>query len=135
VPRLQGSHRLIVGDGGLSVASVWFDVDELTALAGDLSKAAATAPVKAAVVVQKAAVDTQRDAQAFCPVDTVNLRASIETEPMGPLAAEIGPTASYGHFVEFGTSRMGPQPYLGPGLDRNTPAFLAAMEQVAGGLL
>ena len=39
-------------------------------------------------------------------------------------------TVPYGIYLEGGTSRMPPQPYLFPALDAVTPGFLAAMEQV-----
>jgi hypothetical protein len=42
--------------------------------------------------------------------------------------AEIGPTASYGIYVELGTSRMRPQPYLGPATEKHAPAFYRAAE-------
>ncbi|WP_238999285.1 HK97-gp10 family putative phage morphogenesis protein [Segeticoccus rhizosphaerae] len=90
----------------------------------------------AAKVVRKVAADVERDAKILAPVDTGNLRNSISTSITGDgrhasMRAEIGPTASYGGYVEFGTSRMGPQPYLGPSLDRHTDPFVTAMEQVA----
>lgn len=113
-----------------------FDGSDLTRLAVDLDAAAGAVGGLAATVVRKVAADVQRDAQAFAPVDTGNLRGSISTDITGDgrnahITAEIGPTAAYGAHVEFGTSRRGPAAFMGPALDRNTPQFVAAMEQVA----
>ncbi|HQW74158.1 MAG TPA: HK97 gp10 family phage protein [Ornithinibacter sp.] len=80
-------------------------------------------------VIAKTCADTERDAKAFCPVDTGNLRASIGYDVKG-LRGEVGPTASYGRYVEEGTSRMAPHAYLGPAFDRNAANFVAAVGQI-----
>lgn len=88
----------------------------------------------AAAVTRKTAADITRDAKTLAPVDTGNLRASIGSTirgdgRMGVVRAEIGPTASYGIYVEMGTSRMAAQPFLRPATDRNLPGWRAALEQ------
>ncbi|HET7398992.1 MAG TPA: HK97-gp10 family putative phage morphogenesis protein [Intrasporangium sp.] len=113
------------------------DLSELNSLTVDLGKAGEKALPLARRVIQKSAADIKRDAQVFAPVDTGNLRSSIgyETHELASaVTAEIGPTASYGHFVEFGTSRMGPHAYMGPALDRNGYSFEKAMAAVAKAL-
>ena len=45
--------------------------------------------------------------------------------------AEIGPTASYGEYVELGTSRMAPHAYLGPAFDRHAGSWADALDEVA----
>lgn len=110
-----------------------FDVSDLNRLSADLGNASRKVLPLARIVIQKSAADIKRDAQAFAPVDTGNLRSSIgyETRELGTaVTAEIGPTASYGAFVEFGTSRMGPHAYMGPALDRNGHAFEKAMGDI-----
>lgn len=114
---------------GLSV-----DVTDFNKLAADLGKVGARTTYRAAKIVRKTIFDTQRDAQAFCPVDTGNLRNSFVTEVIG-LTGVTGPTAEYGEYVELGTSRQAPAAYVGPAVDRNTPPFVAALEQLAGDLL
>lgn len=107
------------------------DASELNQLAIDLGAAGARAPVLARQVVQKSSADIKRDGQRFAPVDTGHLMNSITYEtrqlPAGA-AGEIGPTAEYGRYVEEGTSTMAPRAYMGPALDRNTPAFVTAAE-------
>jgi HK97 gp10 family phage protein len=112
-----------------------FDVSELNRLAADMGKAGGAVGAKTARVVEGTAVRVEADAKAFAPVDTGNLRASIGHEVTGDgrnsvIEAEIFATASYAVWVEGGTSRMAPRAFLGPALDRNTPGFVEAMEQV-----
>jgi HK97 gp10 family phage protein len=110
------------------VATEW-DVSQVLRLAADLGKTSAETTTRASAAVRKSALDIERDAKTKAPVDTGNLRNSIgTTTTLAGLEAQIGPTANYGAFVEYGTSRMGPQPYMGPALDANEPAFVAAME-------
>jgi HK97 gp10 family phage protein len=107
------------------------DVSELNRLVIDLGRLGDEAAHVARIAVRKTAADIKATAQAIVPVDTGNLRSSItfETRVTGHGAtAEIGPSASYGGFVEFGTSRMGPHAYMGPALDRHG----WQMEEAAG---
>jgi HK97 gp10 family phage protein len=105
------------------VASLWFDgIDRVNTLAVDLAKSGVKVGAAAQTVVAKVAHDVEASAKAFCPVDTGNLRGSIGTD-LGVLQAAIGPTASYGGYVEWGTSRMGPHAYMGPALDRHAAEF------------
>ena len=105
-------------------------------LAQELHSAAGRVGADMANVIRKGASDIERDAKINAPVDTGFLRSSISTDYTGDgrtrsMTAEIGPTASYALYVEFGTSRMRAQPYLFPATDRHEPAILAAMAQVA----
>lgn len=113
------------------------DADALRSFGSDLAGQAGKIAAMGAAVVQKSAYDVQRGAMARCPVDTGNLRASISMEFRGggaSVEAEIGPTASYGGYVEDGTSRMAPQPYMGPATDAVEPKFLAAIAKLTEGL-
>lgn len=88
---------------------------------------------RASAVVRKVAFDTEADAKALAPVDTGMLRNSITTAVTGNgLTAAVVATASYAPFVEGGTSRQTPQPFMGPATDRNTPLFYEAMSQLGG---
>ena len=111
-------------------------LDELNSIAADLRKAGFLAQWRAGQVVAKAALDVEAAAKGFCPVDTGFLRSSIGVDlDMAAASAVIGPTAEYGAFVEFGTSRMAPAAYMGPALDRVSPSFAAAIEQLGGDVL
>ncbi|WP_347042022.1 HK97-gp10 family putative phage morphogenesis protein [Brachybacterium nesterenkovii] len=100
--------------------------------AADLRARSAALPDRAGLVVRKVAMDTQADAQRFAPVDTGNLRSSINTTTQG-LRAEVTATADYAVFVENGTSRMAPRPFMGPATERHTPVFREAMARLAEG--
>lgn len=121
--------------------SISFDTSELTALATDLTGVPGKIGPLVQTAMRKTARDIEADAKQRAPVDTGNLKSSIGHSDLrtvgqsGSLEVEIGPTANYGAYVEYGTSRMGPQPFMGPALDRNAPGFIAALEQIAGGIL
>lgn len=104
------------------------DVSQLNRLAVDLGRAGAAVVPLASTVIARTAHDIEGTAKALCPVDTGNLRGSISTTAAG-LTAEVGPTASYGGYVEFGTSRMAPRAYLGPAFDRHAWQLPAALAQ------
>ena len=110
------------------------DFSELYAFGAHLENVGREAVPFARVAVQKTAADIKRDAQSFAPVDTGNLRSSIsyETKSLASsVEAEIGPTANYGHYVEYGTSRMAPHAYMGPAFDRHAHEFEQALAQIA----
>ena len=109
--------------------AVSWDMSEFRTLSADLSAAAARVEALAETAVAKSALDVQARAQVAAPVDTGFLMGSISTDIRG-LEAEVGPTAHYGVYLEAGTSRMAPQPYLFPALDAVAPGFLQAMGQV-----
>lgn len=98
--------------------SLSIDLSEMNTLAVDLGKAVGSAVAQVSTVVRKTAFDIERDAKIFAPVDTGNLRNSISTTAVA-LSAEIGPTAAYGAYVEYGTSRQAPAAYMGPAFDRH----------------
>lgn len=109
------------------------DFSQVRKLAADLGKVGPEVVKKARTVVQVVCANTKRDAQILAPVDTGNLRNSIsyETHQIGAgTYGLVGPTADYGAFVEFGTSRMGPQPYMGPATDRHENTFVEAMKAI-----
>jgi HK97 gp10 family phage protein len=106
------------------------DASALRGLKADLGKASFKATGLASAVIAKTALDIEATAKSLAPVDTGNLRNSISTT-IKPLSAEIGPTAAYAVYVEFGTSRMGPQPFMNPAFYKHLPAFNAAMAKIA----
>lgn len=117
-----------------------WDASELNRLAVDLGEGASRVGERVATAIRKSARDLEAQAKVFCPVDTGFLRSSIGTDinadgRSASMEAVIGPTATYGAFVEFGTSRKGPAAYMGPAFDRVAPDFVKAVEQATEGLL
>jgi HK97 gp10 family phage protein len=110
--------------------------DPLRQLSADIARAARTTGARAQIVIRKTAIDIESSAKQTVAVDTGNLKGSIGHSDLrtvgrsGSLVVEIGPTASYGVFLEQGTSRMAPQPFMGPAADRHTPGFEQAMAQL-----
>lgn len=124
------------------MADEW-SYDELTTLTVDMARIPATADRMVSVAVRKTALDIEATAKAFCPVDTGNLMNSIGSSPIGEMRAlqpgdmdaEIGPTADYGAYVEFGTARRGPAAFMGPALDRHAGDLETALNMLGDGLL
>lgn len=102
------------------------------ALAAEFATMAAQAEPRARAAVVKTLADIAADAKTLVPRDTGFLANSITFEMTGPLSGEVGPEAHYGGYVEQGTSRMAPQPYMTPAAERNAPMFEDAIDQLAG---
>ena len=87
---------------------------------------------RAVQAVAKAAYDIEGQAKAVVPVDTGNLKNSIQTESGdSDLTKYVGPHTDYAVHVEYGTYKMRAQPYLRPAAERVRPGFIAAMQQIA----
>lgn len=96
-----------------------------------------SAAIKPAVVneVKVASFDIEAQAKAKVPVKTGTLRRSIHSVfSNGGLTGTIGPSVSYGKFVEFGTRRMGARPYMRPAAEAVLPKFAAAVKRALAGL-
>lgn len=110
------------------------DMSELTTLAVKLGEVPKEAAQKAKAVTIKTAYDIERTAKERAPVDTGNLRRSIGHSDLrisaDSILVEIGPSANYGEYVEYGTSRMSPQPYLTPAFDTHTPVWERVLQQI-----
>lgn len=111
---------------------------DLRALAAELTAAGPLARLKATRVVRKAAYDVVAGGQQRVPVDTGATRNSIHAtfwRHGDEFGADIGPTTSYSPYLEFGTSRMPPRPYMGPALDKVSGPFGQAIEALGGDVL
>lgn len=67
----------------------------------------------------KRALRVERRAKQLAPVDTGRLRSSIEHDvgrDSRGLVARIGTDVTYAIYLEFGTRRMTPRPFLRPAL-------------------
>lgn len=109
-------------------------IDATRSLAADLGKASRQAALMARAAVAKTVHDIEGTAKDLAPVDTGYLKSSIGSELLGNAAmaiGRVGPTAQYSEYVESGTHKMRPQPYMGPATDAHEPAFHKAMQQIA----
>jgi HK97 gp10 family phage protein len=120
------------------MTSFEIDSSEFNLLADKLDRATEAASFLIRGAVRKTTLDIAKDAKAFAPVDTGNLRNSIQTSMSGSNAnvaqGTIQAQANYSKYVEFGTSRTAPQAFMGPAADRNEPALQEAISQVAATL-
>lgn len=119
------------------MASIWFEgIDELNTIEVQLRTKKGRIGEQGSKVVRRSALRVEALGKQFAPFKTGHLKGSIGHEfegdgRFGAMEAVIGPEASYGHYVEFGTSRMAPHAYMGPALDIVGPDFAAACEAIS----
>ena len=114
------------------------DAGQLAQLGVDLTNSSGRLKPQARAAVSKTARDIEADAKHMAPYKTGNLLSSISTsitDVASLVEAVIGPTAEYGAFVEFGTSRQSPQPYLGPAADNRLPSLEDALAEIGANIL
>lgn len=113
-------------------------LNELEQLVATFERNGAAMDSRAALVVRKAAFDVERYAKQGAPVRTGFLKNSIHTvivtDNWRVYRADIIAGASYASFVEHGTTRQAPHPYMQPAADRVAPGFTAALTAIANPL-
>lgn len=73
--------------------------------------------------------DIVTEASDTAPVDTGNLRDSLYSNvEEAPLALIVGDTAPYADFVEHGTTRMNPRPFLSLSIEGNREEMEAEID-------
>jgi len=63
-------------------------------------------------------------------IDTGVLAASIETERESATSYVVSTNQDYAPFLEFGTSRMAPRPFLGPAASEAEPEFVSELSDL-----
>lgn len=115
------------------------DVSEILALEAELRGPAEQRVREGGrLIVRKSTLDTQAGGQARSPVDTGFNRNSITSSFSGnqsEFTGETGPTSEYGGFLEEGTSRMAPRPYMRPSADITEPKFYEAADKLVETIL
>jgi len=90
----------------------------------DASQAASDAIAEAlSSVIAAAAFSIEAAAKAVVPVDTGNLRSSIQTTIIDDMNASVDVGAEYGIFVEYGTRRMAAEPFMTPAVAEVQPTI------------
>ncbi len=93
--------------------NVEVDVSEVVALAGVLAAAGPKVATLTSAALTDVASRTVAVAKSAAPVDTGALRDSISSSGAGT-ERNIGTSVRYARFVEYGTSKMGPRPFISP---------------------
>jgi HK97 gp10 family phage protein len=84
---------------------------------------------------EQSAILVMDTAKAIVPVDTGRLRDSIDyqvVEDAQQITWIIAPHTEYADFVEFGTSRQAPEPYMRPAWDQNEAKVFELFNRGAG---
>lgn len=85
---------------------------------------------RAGQIVAATAREIASDAKQRAPVRTGNLRRSIHAEQSGPFRWVVGTDVAYAEYVEFGTHRMAPRPYLIPAAEAARPRLEAELSNL-----
>ena len=80
------------------------------------------------LVAQAAETNAVFEITALGAVDTGNLRRSIEHGVEGNDTAYVGTNVEYGKYVEYGTSRMKPRPFLKQALTNHLDEYKKLIE-------
>jgi hypothetical protein len=88
------------------------DMSEVARLARDLAGAGAAMEVVSDEILDTVAAEVHSDAKRDAPVLTGELRDSVRVMGKGKGFRRVGSSTRQGVFMEFGTSRHGPQPWL-----------------------
>ena len=107
---------------------------ELTKLAVDLGKVSSKVTQEVIKATAAAGREVASEAKSRAPRRSGALANSIVSHAKG-LVAVVAADARHGAFQEFGTSRHGPQPFLGPALAAKKDAYVRRIEQIAGDIL
>lgn len=81
--------------------------------------------------VREGSLLIENDAKTMSPVKTGNNRRSIHSDVVDSgnlIAAKIGPSTDYGVYLEFGTRRMAPRPYMRPAFEGNRDNVTAVIK-------
>lgn len=107
---------------------------DMVRLAAALDTAAREVPALTRGVVHRMGEQTVSGAKAIVPVRTGALRNSISVAygTDDGWWFQAGPTLEYGPYIEWGTSRMAPQPYMGPAFEQAVFEGLATLEELIG---
>ncbi len=109
---------------------------EATKLALDLEKAALKVQRQAPQLVAKHAQALEQLAKDLCETDTGRTRDSIGFDLTDAgMTAVIGPQTFWAPFLEWGTSKMAPRPFMNPAADEIEPAFGRDLDQLGGDVL
>jgi HK97 gp10 family phage protein len=110
------------------------DDAEIRRFERDVEVGSAEATKQVRSTVKWAVFATERGGKTRAAVDTGFMRGSITSDFRGSNAdvaqGETGPEANYARYVEDGTERQAPQPFMGPAADEVEPQFYQMLEAI-----
>lgn len=72
---------------------------------------------EASNIIRNTALRVEKTAADNAPVDTGYLKQHIQSSSTGQLSAQVTSSANYSIYLEKGTRRMAPQPFMQPALE------------------
>lgn len=102
--------------------------------ARDLALAAAGIDEKANAAAEKVGRGALLDAKRNAPADSGALRQNIRLQRRGSTAT-VSSSLYYSAFQEFGTSKMAPNPFMGPAVDVWAPRLVREVEDIRDGVV
>lgn len=85
-------------------------------------------------IVRKGALDVESNAKSFVPVDTGNLKNSLNASEVEPLHWIVGTVVEYAPHQEYGTVNQSGQAFMRPAAERVRPGYIEAWAKFLGGL-
>lgn len=73
---------------------------------------------RAGILLLELGYEVEAHAKRKVPVDTGNLKSTIQTSEVGPTTVWVHDGTDYGVYQELGTYKMAAQPYLRPAVER-----------------
>jgi len=116
------------------VAELRIDGIEIRRFERDVEVGSQEATKQVRNTVRKSTFATEAGGKVRAAVLTGFMRNSITSDFIGSnrdiAVGTTGPEAEYSPYVELGTSRQAPQPFMGPAADEEEPNFYAALDAI-----
>ncbi|CBL92232.1 HK97 gp10 family phage protein [Leuconostoc gelidum subsp. aenigmaticum] len=84
-------------------------------------------------IVMNTALRVETRAKTMAPVDTGYLKQHIAAQKTGDMSADIDSSASYSIFLEMGTRRMSPHPFMNPAMKQEELFFYQKLQNLLKG--
>lgn len=82
--------------------------------------------------ITKACFDVEAEAKDAVPVDTGNLKNSIQSDldRLDSLEGEVGTNVEYAPYIEYGTAKAPERPYLTPAAEKVGASFVEVVARL-----
>lgn len=104
-------------------------INDFARFAADLVRASVGMEESAESAVERVSKAAHATAYRVAPVDEGNLRSGLVVRRVKNRAV-VEVTSYYATFQEFGTTRMAPNPFIGPAFDRHAPDLVREVEKI-----